>query len=88
MRRLNQTPPSIRAVCPDAPPELDAVVQRMMALDVNDRFATPQAVMRAMLPFLKAESGEHAALQPSYFERGADVESAIVLNSSRKSTAC
>lgn len=49
-------PPSIGLWRPDAPPELDTVIQRMMALDPTQRHATPQAVMDAVLPFLKAQA--------------------------------
>ncbi|MBY0528270.1 MAG: protein kinase [Gemmataceae bacterium] len=50
--RLTQSAPSVRSVRPDVPPELDVVVSRMMALKPENRYATPQAVMRALLPFL------------------------------------
>ncbi len=56
IRRLTQKPPSLRSVMPDLPAKLDAVVMRMMALDVEDRFATPREVMQALLPFLRPES--------------------------------
>ena len=69
LRRLDQPPPSVRVVCQNIPAELDAVVQRMMAVDPNDRYATPQAVMRAMLPFLKSESDEYTTTQPNMFSR-------------------
>jgi response regulator RpfG family c-di-GMP phosphodiesterase/serine/threonine protein kinase len=77
LRRLNQAPPSVRATFEDIPAELDGIVQRMMAVEPKDRFATPQAVMRAMLPFLKGETVDHAGMQPGLLERGADVESVI-----------
>jgi response regulator RpfG family c-di-GMP phosphodiesterase len=57
--RMQQQPPSLRAKRPELPQELDDVVQRMMALRAEDRFATPQAVMRALLPFLRADLREH-----------------------------
>jgi response regulator RpfG family c-di-GMP phosphodiesterase/tRNA A-37 threonylcarbamoyl transferase component Bud32 len=56
IRRLTQKPPSLRAVMPDLPASLDAVVTRMMALDPQDRYATPKEVMHALLPFLRPES--------------------------------
>ncbi len=65
LRRMDQPPPSLRMACPDLPTELDAVVQRMMAVDPNHRFPTPQAVMRALLPFLKSHGAEQVNLQPS-----------------------
>jgi response regulator RpfG family c-di-GMP phosphodiesterase/tRNA A-37 threonylcarbamoyl transferase component Bud32 len=56
MRRLTQQPPSLRRVLPDVDPALDDVVRKMMALSPADRYATPQEVMRALLPFLKPGS--------------------------------
>ena len=35
---------------------------RMMAADFRERYATPQAVMHALVPFLKLDRGEHFAL--------------------------
>jgi response regulator RpfG family c-di-GMP phosphodiesterase len=77
LQRLHQPPPSLRAACPAASAELDSVVQRMMAIDPDDRFATPQAVMRAMLTFLKDSTADQFILAPTFFERGQDVEAAI-----------
>ncbi len=57
--RQTQPPPSIRAVCPELPVELDAVVARMLACDPDDRYLKPQAVMTALIPFLKPESCEY-----------------------------
>jgi response regulator RpfG family c-di-GMP phosphodiesterase len=64
-RRLTQPPPSLRAARPELPAELEAVVARLMALDPDDRYATPQAVMRALLPFVRAESREPFAPPPA-----------------------
>lgn len=58
LRRLSQPPPSLRAKAIGAPAELDAVVARMMACDRESRYPTPQAVMNALLPFLKPQSQE------------------------------
>jgi putative two-component system response regulator len=66
-RRLTQPPPSLRAQQPDLPAELDAVVARMMAIDQERRYQTPQEVMRALLPFLKPELREHLALPAEAF---------------------
>ena len=54
--RVNQPPPSVRKHAPDLPRELDNVVMRMMASCPDDRYQTPQAVMQAVLPFLKSDS--------------------------------
>ena len=56
IRRLNQQPPSLRKVMPSLPASLDAVVTRMMALNPDDRYSTPQEVMQALLPFLRPDS--------------------------------
>ncbi|MFO0968387.1 MAG: protein kinase [Gemmataceae bacterium] len=57
--RMTQKPPTVRARRGDVPAELDEIVQKMMALDASERFATPQHVMRALLPFLKPDMREH-----------------------------
>jgi putative two-component system response regulator len=53
--RQTQPPPSVRTWRPEIPAELDAIVARMMAIYPDDRYATPQEVMQALLPFLKPE---------------------------------
>jgi putative two-component system response regulator len=57
-RRLNAPTPSVRDINPDIPTELDAVIGKMMAHRPEDRFADPQAVMQALLPFVRPGSGE------------------------------
>jgi response regulator RpfG family c-di-GMP phosphodiesterase len=59
IERLTQSPPSLRKFRPELPAEVDDVVARMMARDPAHRFATPQAVMNALVPFLRAEVGDH-----------------------------
>jgi response regulator RpfG family c-di-GMP phosphodiesterase/serine/threonine protein kinase len=61
-RRLSEPPRSIRTWQPALPAELDAVVSRMMAVNPDDRYATPDAVMRSLVPFLKPESCDTAVL--------------------------
>jgi response regulator RpfG family c-di-GMP phosphodiesterase len=63
LRRMQQPPPSLAFFSPDLPRELDVIIQRMMAIKPEDRYATPQAVMRALLPFLRCDSVEHSAAQ-------------------------
>jgi response regulator RpfG family c-di-GMP phosphodiesterase len=58
VRRSTQPPPSARAVRPEVPAELDAVLARMMAPTPDGRYPTPQAVMNALLRFLKTEQHE------------------------------
>lgn len=56
LNRLRQSPPSIRTFRSELPDELDAIVARMMAVEPGDRFSTPQAVVRALAPFLQSNS--------------------------------
>ncbi len=50
--RLTQPPPEVRALRADVPAELEAVIRRMMAQQCDERYPTPQSVMRALLPFV------------------------------------
>lgn len=63
-RRASQSPPSIRELRSDVSPELEEVLFRMMAREPEDRYATPQAVMQALLPFLRTEMQEHFGSLP------------------------
>ncbi len=45
-------PPSARAIRAEVPAGLDAVLSRMMAADLEQRYPTAEAAMRALLPFL------------------------------------
>jgi response regulator RpfG family c-di-GMP phosphodiesterase len=60
--RLTQAPPSVRAIQPAVPAELDAVIARMMACAPENRYAAPAGVMTALLPFLKPDSDHQVAL--------------------------
>jgi response regulator RpfG family c-di-GMP phosphodiesterase len=60
--RLTQQPPSFSACRPGIPVELNAVVSRMMACNPDDRYGSPEAVMSALLPFLRVESCEQIDL--------------------------
>src|SRR5262249_47182395 len=53
---MTAPPPSARAVRPEVPAELDAVLARMLAPRPDQRYATPDAVMRALVPFLDVPS--------------------------------
>ena len=64
IQRLTLPAPSIRDSRPAVSVELDAVLARMMALKPEDRYATPQAVMQAMLPLLKPELHEDSIISP------------------------
>jgi response regulator RpfG family c-di-GMP phosphodiesterase/serine/threonine protein kinase len=57
IERQTQPPPSPRLRRSEVPAELDAVVLRMMATQPDDRYRTPAAVLRALLPFRQRDSG-------------------------------
>jgi len=61
--RRNQPPPSARGLRPDIPPALDAVIATMMQPDPDKRYSEPQAVMNALLPFLRLEQITSAGCQ-------------------------
>ncbi len=44
--------PPIRELRPDVPADIAAIVERMLAKDVNQRFATPREVADALAPFV------------------------------------
>ena len=71
LERMTQQPPLLRKFIPDVSPDLEEVVCRMMAVRPEDRYATPQAVMQAMLPFLKSDSGVFGSvpMTPGMFTR-------------------
>ncbi|HEX3147922.1 MAG TPA: serine/threonine-protein kinase [Gemmataceae bacterium] len=52
----DETPPPIDQAVPGVPPELVAVLDRMLAKDPADRFATPADVAEALRPFADESS--------------------------------
>lgn len=54
-RRMTEPPPRLREKRPEISTDLDAVVSRMMAPRADDRFQTPQAVMRALAPHIRSD---------------------------------
>ncbi len=62
--RFKAPPPSICAKRPDLPPKFDAIVQRLLAIRPEDRYETPQLLMYALMPFLRAEGEELLAPTP------------------------
>ncbi|HTU17091.1 MAG TPA: protein kinase [Gemmataceae bacterium] len=56
LRALQQQEPRrLRDLRPDAPPELDRLIARMMERNPEQRPASPLAVMNALVPFLSSE---------------------------------
>lgn len=56
--RMIQTPPSVRALRPEVPAGLDAVLQRMMARQPEQRYAIPLDAAQALAPFTRLIVGE------------------------------
>lgn len=48
---VEEPPPPLEVKCPEIPPEMCAVVQRMLAKDPAQRYATPAEVAEALAPF-------------------------------------
>jgi response regulator RpfG family c-di-GMP phosphodiesterase len=72
--RQTQPPPSVRAYRPDLSVNLDAVVKRMMELQPHDRYADPQEVMQALLPFLKPDAREGISAPAEVLGSGVSAE--------------
>jgi response regulator RpfG family c-di-GMP phosphodiesterase/serine/threonine protein kinase len=62
IRRLTQQPPALCPVRPELPHELEVVVQKMMSLNPDDRYSSPQEVLTALLPFLRPASSPDFSL--------------------------
>lgn len=73
-------PPPIAGLRPDLPPEVAALVDRMLAKNAADRPATPEEVAEALTPF--ADSLNLAALMPG----DADSHTSLNLSDSTRST--
>jgi response regulator RpfG family c-di-GMP phosphodiesterase len=74
--RQESPPPSARVWSPSVPAELDRVLAKMMAVHKEERHASAQAVMTALIPFLQPELREQA-LRPLAVERGATTPDAL-----------
>jgi response regulator RpfG family c-di-GMP phosphodiesterase len=57
LARQRESPLPLHKVRSDVPLELEAIIYQMMALDPNDRYATPAAVMTALGAFLEPAGG-------------------------------
>ncbi len=64
--RLTQSMPGIRVHRSDVPSDLEAIVQRLMAHHRDDRYTTPQSVMRALLPYVNASMDFATALSDQH----------------------
>jgi serine/threonine protein kinase len=52
IRHASESPPSLKAVCPDAPPGLQGVLDRLLAKKAAQRYADAAEALRALAPFL------------------------------------
>ena len=70
-RRLTQQAPSVCGLRSDVPRELDALLRRMMAIRPDDRYATPEAVRQALLPWAAAGRHPHVSIQEALADQTA-----------------
>ncbi|GEM_PF-3144286 len=56
--RSSGDPPSVRSLRPDVPAGLDAVIQRLMAREPEQRYQSPMEAAQALAPFTRLTSGE------------------------------
>src|ERR1043165_5469297 len=57
-RRMSLPPPSVTAKRKDLPAEVDTILQRMMALRPDDRYRSPEQIMKALLPHIRTQGQE------------------------------
>ncbi len=64
LSHVEGSPEPLRVLRPEMPPELAAVIEKMMAKKPDARFATPGEVAAALTPFAKQPAGEAARPAP------------------------
>lgn len=67
-RRQSEPPPVLRKYRPELPAELDDVLSKLLAVNPEDRYASPRQVMQAVLPFLKEEQTNFGLLNDNFAE--------------------
>lgn len=75
VRRVTQAPPTVRALRPEVSVGLEAVVTRLMAVNPDDRYRTPQDLTRALLPFLRRNLRDDSILASDFGERAPNLDS-------------
>ena len=58
MNRLRNEPPRVSTLCPNAPRGLDAVIDKMLKRDVNERYQTPAALAADLSAILEGRGEE------------------------------
>jgi serine/threonine protein kinase len=76
LAHLEQEPPSLQEVRPAVPPELAAVVTRMLAKDPAARYQTPAEVARALAPFARSGAKPEPARETLKGSRGSKLPGA------------
>jgi serine/threonine protein kinase len=77
LRHVSESPRSLLAVCPDAPPGLQGVLDRLLAKKPAQRFANPGEVLTALAPYLPKvaqKSGGHERPELKAFLRWLQTE--------------
>jgi serine/threonine-protein kinase len=58
MKHLNETPPSLSALNPEAGPELEKIVQRLLAKDIGRRYASAGELLTDLVRFMAGRALE------------------------------
>lgn len=58
MARVKDEAPPASSLCDDVPPELDAIVAKMLKREPGDRYQTPSEVSQALAPFAASTIGD------------------------------
>jgi serine/threonine protein kinase len=67
VRHASETPRPLSAVCPDAPPKLQGVLDHLLAKQAAKRYADPAAALKALTPFIpNVAPSVIASLRPEY----------------------
>jgi response regulator RpfG family c-di-GMP phosphodiesterase/serine/threonine protein kinase len=66
-RRCLEEAPDIRTLRPSVPVGLEAILNRLLAIHPEDRYATPAEVSKALLPYLRADLREHERTEPATY---------------------
>jgi serine/threonine-protein kinase len=72
---VSEEPPRLRSIAPHVPPELEVVVQRAMARDPRDRYASALELEAALGAFDKEPARPQVASLPSARQSSAQIES-------------
>ncbi len=72
LARAQSDAPSASSIRSNIPPELDAVVAKMLARDLDDRYQTPAEVIKALQPFCLDATNDKEGL--AFFASPLDIE--------------